>query len=162
MSGYHPLTVNDYYLEKYNKMSYKELKKEFPAVVDLIPKVTRNELLSFATKEWIPNYDFIKIQVDRWNEYNSLSDMGKDLMNDLYINQKGYATSSSHPLEKYILAYDHNIDSDPMLVKIADTLHLTIPEHESASEILYFKLKNYENIYPDYKEDTSLFNTWNK
>jgi len=139
----YPPIISYYFYNRYRKMSLKELKKEFPAIQHLVYNPKYEDYFSYATRGYISDYDSIQPQIKRWNEYNDLSDTGKNLMDLLYGNQIGYSKKFGHVLEKYILAYDHNISDDTKLRAIGYRMGLFIPEREIASEVLYLKIRDY-------------------
>jgi hypothetical protein len=67
-----------------------------------------------------------------------LSPMGQELYDLLYAKDNTY-----NPLEKYIIAIDHNLDDDGLLRVIAENIDITVPNDENAAVYLYFYLKEY-------------------
>jgi hypothetical protein len=64
-----------------------------------------------------------------------LSFYGKSLMK--FIKEK------NHPLERYIVAIDSNLDDDGLLRTIAERIGIFIPDNEDASVTLFLRLKEY-------------------
>jgi len=70
---------------------------------------------------------------------NNLSSIGQDLLNSLNKHEiNGY-----HPLEKYIKAYDLNLDNSNVLRSIGERIGIFVSEAEDVPEGLYLKLKEY-------------------
>lgn len=139
----HPPIVDFKEYERYKNMSVDQLKQLFPVLVDIIGNsITHEDLFYYATRGWIPEYDSINSKIDRWNTYNELSDVGKSLMNMIYNNHKGYVEGYEHPLEKYILTYDQNMDDDSTIRSIAELVGIDIEPNEIPHEAFYHKLSN--------------------
>jgi hypothetical protein len=64
-----------------------------------------------------------------------LSFYGKSLMK--FIKEK------NHPLERYIVAIDSNLDDDGLLRTIAERIGIFIPDNEDTSVTLFLRLKEY-------------------
>ncbi len=137
----HPPSINLTRYKQYKRMSKQQLEREFPALVDVIgPKITEEDLFYYATRGWIPEYDTLNFKIDRWGQYNDLSEVGKSLMDLLYTNHKGYVDKSGHPLEPYIIAYDQNIDDDSAIRAIGERIGISIPPDVPAHDSFYEKL----------------------
>jgi hypothetical protein len=67
-----------------------------------------------------------------------LSPIGQELYDLLYAKDNTY-----NPLEKYIIAIDHNLDDDGLLRAIALNIDIEVPFEENAAVYLYFYLKEY-------------------
>lgn len=123
----------------YAKLTKEQLEKEFPFLSIIIPGITHEDLFWYATRSYIPNYDSINYKIERYNRYNDLS-LGKTLMDNLY--EGNYWNSMGHELEKYIIAYDQNIDNESALRSIAERLSIDLTSDDVQSElfeILYHK-----------------------
>ena len=137
----HPPNINLSRYKKYRDMSYDQLKNEFPALVDIIgPEITEEDLFYYATRGWIPEYDNLNFKIDRWNQYDDLSDVGRNLMDKLYINHKGYVNTLGHPLESYIISFDKNMDNDSAIRSIGERIGISIPSDVDAHDSFYEKL----------------------
>lgn len=139
----HPPSIDLRRYKYYRNMNLDELKKEFPALVDIIgDNITYEDLFYYATRGWIPEYDSLNIKIDRWNQYNSLSNVGKSLLDLIYKNRTGYSNSLPHKLEQIILDYDTYMDDENVLRGIADRINVVLPEREYAQDSLYDILYN--------------------
>lgn len=137
----HPPNIDYKQYNRYKDMSVDDLKKEFPALVDIIgPQITEEDLFYFATRGWIPEYDSLNYKIKRWKNYDDLSEVGKSLMDLLYTNHKGYVDKLGHPLEPYIIAYDQNIDDESVIRAIGERIGLSIPTNVPAHDAFYEKL----------------------
>nr|QBK91489.1 MAG: uncharacterized protein LCPAC302_01090 [Pithovirus LCPAC302] len=140
----HPPIVNLKRYKTYKNMSLDRLKKEFSAVVDIIgPNITEEDLFYYATRGWIPEYDSLNFKIDRWNRYEDLSDIGKQLMDKIYTNKKGYVNKLGHPLEDYIIAFDNNLDNEAAIRSIGERIGISIPPDAYAHDVFYEKLFNH-------------------
>ena len=137
----HPPSVNLRRYKYYRSMEMEDLMKEFPEVVFIIGSgVTYEDLFYYATRGWIPEYDSIDLKIERYNQYNDLSEVGQDLMNRIYGNAYNFINSNPHPLESTIIAYDQNMDDESAIRAIADRIGIVLPDgpyaHDSFYEIL--------------------------
>ena len=140
----HPPNINFKQYNRYKKMSLIQLKKDFPSLVDIIgSNITEEDLFYYATRGWIPEYDNINLKINRWSEYNDLSEVGKSLMDLLYTNHKGYVDKLGHPLESYIIAFDQNIDDESAIRAIGERIGLSIPSNVPAHDSFYEKLSTH-------------------
>jgi len=64
-----------------------------------------------------------------------LSVIGKDLYNSLKCKP--------HPLEKYIIVIDSNLDNDSLLRVIGEKIGIDLFDYDDAATEIYMKLKNY-------------------
>jgi hypothetical protein len=65
-----------------------------------------------------------------------LSKIGKELYALLKIGDK-------HPLERYVLAIDSNLDDDSLLRVIGERIGINIDDSDDAAVTLYLRLKDY-------------------
>ena len=72
-----------------------------------------------------------------------LSDVGQELYELLYTSNKGIKDNEIHPLEKYVIAIDNNLDNNNLLRSIGERIGIYIGENEDASVELPLKLKEY-------------------
>lgn len=79
-----------------------------------------------------------------------LSSYGKSLMK--YIKVK------NHPLERYIIAIDHNLDDDSLVRTIAERIGIYVSENEDVKVMLYLKLKEYLQQETDVSRTRRLIN----
>lgn len=127
----HPPSVDLKRYKYYRNLSLDELKEEFPALVDIIGNtITYEDLFYYATRGWIPEYDNLELKINRWNTYNDLSNIGKNLMNRIYRDHQGFVNSMPHQLERTILDYDRNMDDENVLRSIAEKIGIVLPEGE--------------------------------
>ncbi len=145
----HPPNVNLSRYKKYKNMSYNALMEKYPALVDIIGPntITEEDLFYYATRGWIPEYENLNMKINRWNKYNDLSNVGKILMDKLYINHEGYVNSIGHPLEQYIISFDKNMDNDSVIRLIGERIGIFIPNNAYAHDIFFEKLLNYIDNY---------------
>jgi len=137
----HPPNIDYKRYKRYKNMNFDQLKQTFPALVDIIGmQITEEDLFYYATRGWIPEYDNINFKINRWNQYNDLSEVGKSLMDLLYINHKGYVDKLGHPLEPYIIAYDQNIDDESAIRAIGERIGLSLPVNVPTHDGFYEKL----------------------
>jgi len=80
----------------------------------------------------------------RENRYQDLSEVGKSLINNLYGSKQEYLESFEHPMERYIIAYDQNLDDESALRAIADRLDLILFP-ENIYEQLYEFFEKFSN-----------------
>ena len=83
--------------------------------------------------------------MSRENRYDDLSEIGKSLINNLYGSKQEYLQSFEHPMEKYIIAYDQNLDDESILRAIADRLDLVLDNSETIYEQLYDFFEKFSN-----------------
>jgi len=134
----HPPNINLSRYKKIKEMNFEELKEKYPALVDIIgPSVTEEDLFYYATRGWIPEYDTINLKIDRWNQYEDLSNIGKNLLDKLYSNKKNYVNSSGHSLEPYIIAFDENMDNEAAIKSIAERIGIDLPYGTNAHDSFY-------------------------
>ena len=79
-----------------------------------------------------------------------LSSYGKSLIK--FIKEK------NHPLERYIIAIDQNLDDDGLLRSIAERIGIYISDNEDISVTLYLKLKEYLQQETDISRTRRLLN----
>lgn len=79
-----------------------------------------------------------------------LSSYGKSLMKLIKVK--------NHPLERYIVAIDTNLDDDGLLRTIAERIGIFISDSEEASVTLYLKLKEYLQTETDVSRTRRLLN----
>ena len=79
-----------------------------------------------------------------------LSSYGKSLMK--LIKER------NHPLERYIIAIDSNLDDDGLLRSIAERIGIYISDNEDTSVALYLKLKEYLQQETDVSRTRRLLN----
>ena len=79
-----------------------------------------------------------------------LSSYGKSLIKLL--------KEKTHPLERYIIAIDQNLDDDGLLRIIAERIGIYVSENEDASVSLYLKLKEYLQQETDVSRTRRLIN----
>ena len=128
----------------YRNMDYDQLKHTFPALVDIIgSKITYEDLFYYATRGWIPEYDSINYKIDRWKQYNDISEVGQSLLDLLYDDIEGFVEGLGHPLEPYIIAYDYNLDDDAAIRSIGERIGIDISFEAPAHDIFYEKLANH-------------------
>jgi hypothetical protein len=131
--------------KRYRNMTFEQLEDEFPALVDIIGKgnITYEDLFYYATRGFVPEYDSIDFMIDRWNQYNELSDVGRILMDEIYQDREGYVNKSGHPLEKYVIAFDQNMDSESTIRAIGERIGISIPPESPAHDVFFEKLLDY-------------------
>lgn len=79
-----------------------------------------------------------------------LSEIGKEIYNLLY---KGKISENEiHPLEKYVIAIDNNLDNNNLLRSIGERVGIYIGENEDASVELPLRLKDYLQNEKDIQE----------
>lgn len=140
----HPPILNLSRYKKYKRMSFDQLEQQFPGVVSIIGSgITEKDLFYYATRGWIPEYDSLEYKINRWNQYNDMSGVGKSLMDMLYTDHNGYVEKLGHPLEPYIIAYDQNLDDDSTVRAIGERIGLGIPQGVAAHDVFYDKLSNH-------------------
>ncbi len=78
-------------------------------------------------------------------QYNDLSNIGKHLLTLLYGNEENVLQNGrlEHPLEKYILAYDSNMDNDSAIRSIGERIGIYIPDRQNSAEVFYIKLSDH-------------------
>lgn len=150
----HPPSIDLRRYKYYRRMDIDQLKEEFPSLVDIIgPDITYEDLFYYATRGWIPEYDSINLRIERWDQYNELSEVGQDLMDRIYNDRYGYVNSNPYSLEPTILAFDQNMEDESALRAIADRIGIILPEgpyaHDSFYEILSNMIER-ELPYHDY------------
>ena len=64
----------------------------------------------------------------------------------------------NHPLERYIIVIDQNLDDDGLLRSIAERIGIYILDNEDTSVILYLKLKEYLQQETDVSRTRRLLN----
>ena len=79
-----------------------------------------------------------------------LSSYGKSLIKLL--------KEGNHPLERYIVAIDSNLDDDGLLRSIAERIGIYISDNEDTSVALYVKLKEYLQQETDISRTRRLLN----
>ncbi len=132
----HPPNIDLKRYKYYSSMNMEDLEKEFPALVDIIgPSITYEDLFYQATRGWIPEYDSIGLKVDRYNQYMDLSDVSKNLMDQIYGDWKGYVNSNPDQLEQTIISYDLNMDNEGAMRSIVNGLDI------------YLDIYTPENVY---------------
>lgn len=139
----YPPTVDFKRYLYYSKLTKEELQKEFPAISIIIPNVTYEDLFWYATRNYIPKYDSLNYKIERYNKYQDISLLGKSLLDKLYNGN--YLESMGHELEKYILAYDQNMDDEAALRSIGQRLGFYLTSDDIQSE-LYHELVNKINF----------------
>lgn len=101
---------------------------------------------------------FLSSLFQRWQEYESLSPLSKNLMNLLYGNVIEYVKrppGTGHPLEYHIITFEQIMDDEALIRALGYRIGLYIPidRDYSALEIFIDKLvefiENYEKYAPD-------------
>ena len=140
----HPPSIDLKMYKYYRDKDLNQLYREFPALVDIIgkDKITYEDLFYYATRDWVPEYDSINLKIDRWNEYNDLSNVGKSLLDLIYIDRRGYANSMPHPLERVIIDYDTHMDNANILRSLANRINIVLPQNEYPQDSFYDMLYN--------------------
>lgn len=82
--------------------------------------------------------------MNRENRYDDLSEIGKSLINNLYGSKQEYLESFEHPMEKYIIAYDQNLDDESTLRSIAQRLDIQL-DQDDFREQMYEFFENFSN-----------------
>lgn len=80
----------------------------------------------------------------RENRYEDLSEIGKSLIDNLYGNKEEYLESFEHPMERYIIAYDQNLDDESTLRSIAQNLNIQLDQDDFREELYEF-FENFSN-----------------
>jgi len=139
----YPPTVDFKRYLYYSKLTKEQLEKEFPALSEIIDDITYEDLFWYATRGYIPNYDSLNYKIERYNKYRDMSILGRSLLDKLYDGK--YLESMGHELEKYIIAYDQNIDDESALRSVAQRLGIDLMSDDIQSE-LYHELANKINF----------------
>lgn len=167
MLASHPPVVALFDYLKYRDMTVEELALDFPEAYQLIKKhlnrdPTYEDMFYYATREWIPEYDSLNTQLKRYNTYSDLSKVGKQLLDLMYGDHIGFATKFGHPLEKYVIEYDKNMDDQNVLRSIAERIGFNLSDvdtnirrnnnvynyaHQTLYETLYDYLRNKDYEY---------------
>jgi hypothetical protein len=150
----HPPSVSLKRYKYYRGRSLDQLKSEFPALVDIIGdnNITYEDLFYYATRGWVPEYDSINMKIDRWNQYEDLSEVSKDLMDRIYRDRTGYIHSNPHPLESTVLAFDMNMEDSSAIKAIASRININIPENGFAHDSFHDQLVDLIDREVPYKD----------
>ena len=84
--------------------------------------------------------------MERINKYNELSQIGKNLMMLIYGDMENYMKDYGNELEKYIIAFDKNMEDDSVVCAIGSRIGIYIPINEMFSAAEYFIDKIVEYI----------------
>ena len=151
--AFHPPMVNFRRYMHYRELDMDQLEELFPAVVDIIGanNITDEDLFYYATRGWIPEYDSINLKIDRYEQYDELSEVSKSLIDMIYKDQYGYVNSNPHWLEPTILAYDMNMDDDSVIRSIGERINVSLPEGSPTQDSFYDILLQMIEQEPPYR-----------
>ena len=123
----------------YNSNDIDDLKSMSPEAVDLVPDVTKEEILIYTVNGKTPrgkNNEF-----KRWKTYDQLLILAKNLMNKLHnledVKKKHYAFShkQEHFLEDYILEFNKSYGLSESIMVLSDRLGLDIQTYLNFGDV---------------------------
>ena len=95
--------------------SLDQLINEFPEL-NLSPDIDHWDAFFYATRGIPRHAPNIQEELRRYRIYQTLSDVGKELIDLIYQNQRGFALANEpHPLEIHLISFDQ-VMSDPRMV----------------------------------------------
>jgi hypothetical protein len=154
IARYPPIVPWSDYRE-YRLMDREALVSHTPGILEILPKISRDDLFFLRTRGWLPDQIGLQSILTRLDVYNNLRPSTQHLFDRIYGNRLGFATTSKvHPLEDTILAFDREMGMPVQVQNLAVRVGMQIPVEQDPDVYFYDQLNQYITLTKTQVDDT--------